>query len=751
VRQADAIDLTSSSLVTADPGRPVFTDADDLRPILELLGARSAVVQPPREWGGEGGGGDIDCVVDGLDSGWWQRLPPGWRLCQAMAYDVNSTYWVLEDGSRFVCVDTLADPDGVGKYGVPTSAAFDDSTDIRPAFRAAYLSSKRLRKGIRDPHEWRRIGSIAGTDPTAFAALLVRAFGGSFGTELAADVLHGRVPSDAMFRRVRSARLRALAARPLDLAGYLAAGSRRVVDRLTHPSGLYVLLVGPDGVGKSTLAANLLNELAPAFRRREALHWFPGPLPRPGAIGGKTARDPSSPHDREPYPRIVSGLATAYYWVDHLIAGVATILPLRVRSTLLVAERAWWDAAVDPRRYRLHPMRRTVRSLGRLLPQPDVTLVLDAPVESIAGRKSELSEQEIRRQVEQWRALAPGRRRIVIDAGRDADAVSRDARTAILDVLERRAASRSGAGWSGLPPTRSPRFLIPRGVRSPKALSLYQPVTRRSIAGWAAMKATTRIGGLALTPRTEAPSFEIRSRVAPFLNPGDSIAVARANHPDRTTVLVLSENAVPRAVVKLGSSPDAAAALAREAQNLRSLAPRLSRPLSGPEILGEDDGVLVLSYVPWHSRRAAWRLPVPVAVSMGEFFGRAASDGVGPQHGDFAPWNLLAVRDGFALVDWENAVADGRPFWDVFHYLIQSTVLLKRGSLGDVVEATRGDGRHGEVVQAYASAAGVPVGAAGSELRAYLEASLGTRSTDAREGELGRQACLRLLELLGAS
>lgn len=40
---------------------------------------------------------------------------------------------------------------------------------------------------------------------------------------------------------------------------------------------------------------------------------------------------------------------------------------------------------------------------------------------------------------------------------------------------------------------------------------------------------------------------------------------------------------------------------------------------------------------------------------LGAFFRNTASNGgtTGPAHGDFAPWNLLQAKSGWALVDWE--------------------------------------------------------------------------------------------------
>ena len=59
-----------------------------------------------------------------------------------------------------------------------------------------------------------------------------------------------------------------------------------------------------------------------------------------------------------------------------------------LRGVPLVAVHTWFDMVVDPRRYRL-PIRWTpvVRRLGRLLPRPDVVLVLSGEPQALHDRK----------------------------------------------------------------------------------------------------------------------------------------------------------------------------------------------------------------------------------------------------------------------------------------------------------------------------------------------------------------------------
>ena len=46
------------------------------------------------------------------------------------------------------------------------------------------------------------------------------------------------------------------------------------------------------------------------------------------------------------------------------------------------------------------------------------------------------------------------------------------------------------------------------------------------------------------------------------------------------------------------------------------------------------------------------------------------------KHGDFTPWNILAVRDKLFVFDWEYAEESALPGWDLFHFIVQTGVLV---------------------------------------------------------------------------
>jgi hypothetical protein len=321
------------------------------------------------------------------------------------------------------------------------------------------------------------------------------------------------------------------------------------------------------------------------------------------------------------------------------------------------------------------------------------------------------------------------------------------------DAVRMNAVSDPGADWIVLPTVRAGRWFLPREPPSlaRAGLSVYHPVTWRSRVGWEAARAMAgrgwfRIGsGSCLLPR------EVWDAANHLIPEGGGLSVSRANHPGRFLGLVFDREGRSTAFVKVARDTMGLRALEAERAALESFRGFLSAPLLAPEILDHADGVLVFGPVHWYPRSRPWRLPETVSFALGSFFRRTAGEGgaLGAAHGDFAPWNLLRTDEGWALVDWEGFRGSAPPFFDLFHYLVQSNSELHRPSARSIIYGLHRNGWIGGVIAAYAEGAGLDVRMAPPSLRAYLE----TTASEIEPGAPGRSSRVRvhLMRILASS
>lgn len=497
-------------------------------------------------------------------------------------------------------------------------------------------------------------------------------------------------------------------------------------------TGLTVVLTGPDGTGKSTLAGIIPDLVRAEFTTHVHRHWRPALLPSAGEVVRSTPGDPTRPHERPPHNKIVSAGLLIYDWLDFFLGGWVQLRPVAARGGFVLYERGWWDLLVDQRRYRLQVAPGLIRLLGRLLPRPDLVLILEADPGTLSARKSELPYHELARQLEAWRRVLPARvRRAYLDASRPIDEVAAHAKREILATLAEKNSSRFRAGWIELPSRRASRWVLPRSPRAAtrSGLAVFQPVTPLGRAGWETARLLASTGCFRLFPKGSPPPQEVLDAMRPHMPPDSSIALAKSfrsrrqeTRGTRYVAMSVSPSGDFAIVAKVGVGEPARSAINKEAQALSVFGPLLSSPLSAPRVLAHEDGILVLQAVRSSPRFRPWMLPIEVARSLGSFYraGAEGNGGLGVAHGDCAPWNLLRSKDGWILVDWEDATSHATPFFDLFHYIVQGHALLGRPSEEAIDEGLQGKGWIGDILNAYAEGAKIPADGAPAMFAEYL-------------------------------
>ena len=417
-------------------------------------------------------------------------------------------------------------------------------------------------------------------------------------------------------------------------------------------------------------------------------------------------------------------MRVAYLWLDYLLGWPFRVLPYRVRSGLVVLERGWLDLTVDPRRYRLKGASHLVRTLGRLIPRPDLTLVLDAPADLITARKSELDAFEAQRQRTAWRVLAEktGPEMELIDAASAPESVVEESLRLIDARLAARHADFRAAAIAleciGSPSPRGdrftviefggrPRWIVPPSVgRGPFRLGLYRPALRRHVIAGLVLDASHSLG------RGTCLRLDPEGGIAP------AIADAVGTRPLRIAGAALSRDGGSRVVLKLTRNGTTVAfakvdAEADALENEQRVLGAFSQLQPGSFVVPR-----VLARLEWNGLTVVVLEPLPVRTRSDRPFGElesAALEGLAalrgdlaevlglsadqvPVHGDFAPWNSSRTGvDSLAVWDWEHAHGGG-PLDDYFHWHLQRIVLLSSETIDGFVARTLRPDRSAQVL-----------------------------------------------------
>lgn len=246
----------------------------------------------------------------------------------------------------------------------------------------------------------------------------------------------------------RAAVVRAARRHPLATVAWPLVAAIRRVRMPFAPCAPVIALVGPDGVGKSTIVEDLLKVDGWVFLGVETRHWRPAVLPRLGAYLGRPDPGATGPVEPRRSPGPFPWLRVLYYAVDIWLGAWLSDRPAAARQRLVVYDRCFLDMAVDPLRYGLRSPR-GVLALWHRLPHPDRIIALSAEPTAIHARKQEIPVEEIARQLAQWRRLErDGHVDGIVDAGRPPEQVLAEVRAMIVDAfLEVNGARGGDVAW----------------------------------------------------------------------------------------------------------------------------------------------------------------------------------------------------------------------------------------------------------------------------------------------------------------
>ncbi len=182
--------------------------------------------------------------------------------------------------------------------------------------------------------------------------------------------------------------------------------------RIFHPNGLFIVFIGPDGCGKTTLINQLSLSMQDIFVQGhiKKFYWRPFLFPRlRELLFNKHEKDiVSNPHEEVLATtfkaRTKYYIKFCYYLLDYIF-GVLKYIGVWSRGGAVMFDRYYYDHIVFPERFGFKVPKWLMLFCLKFIPKPDLIFYLESTPDILLARKNELSKVEIQRQQREYKEL----------------------------------------------------------------------------------------------------------------------------------------------------------------------------------------------------------------------------------------------------------------------------------------------------------------------------------------------------------
>jgi thymidylate kinase len=217
--------------------------------------------------------------------------------------------------------------------------------------------------------------------------------------------------------------------------------SRRVVSRV----GIVVVVLGPDGVGKSTLIELVSSDITRLLHTATD-HRFarPGLLPSIAKLFGRSKKETDyviNPHAHPPSGTLGSIARLAYYTIDYVLGFWIAIYPKIIKAPhVIFFDRYFYDYFFDSKRFRVRLPEWVVSVFEWAVPSPDLIVMLTVQPEIAFKRKNELSVDELSLQMGKIHSLANKLNQNIklIDTSNSLDYCRQEMLVAVIETFKKR-------------------------------------------------------------------------------------------------------------------------------------------------------------------------------------------------------------------------------------------------------------------------------------------------------------------------